>query len=123
MPAVKVDGTDFFAVYEAADEAIARARSGGGPSTIEMDAPRWRGHFEGDPQMYRNLDEIKELREKRDCLKKFRERVLADKTMTVEELDAIDQEVLDLIEQSVAEAKAAPDPLPEDLTTDVYINY
>ena len=123
MPAVKVDGTDFFAVFEAMGEATARARSGGGPSTIEMDAPRWRGHFEGDPQMYRNLDEIKELREKRDCLKKFRERVLAEKTMTAEELDAIDQEVLDLIDQSVADAKAAPDPLPEDLTTDVYINY
>ena len=123
MPAVKVDGTDFFAVYEAMGEATARARSGGGPSAIEMDAPRWRGHFEGDPQLYRNLDELKELREKRDCLKKFRERVLNDKTMTAEELDAIDKEVMDLIDQSVAEAKAAPDPLPEDLTTDVYINY
>ena len=123
MPAVKVDGTDFFAVYEAAGAAIARARSGGGPSTIEMEAPRWRGHFEGDPQLYRNLDEIKELRANRDPLKKFRERVLRDKTMTAAELDAIDKDVLDLIDRSVAEAKAAPEPRPEDLTTDVYINY
>jgi len=123
MPAVKVDGTDFFAVYEAAGEAIARARDGGGPSTVEMEAPRWRGHFEGDPQLYRNMDEVKYLREKRDCVKKFRERVLAEKTMTAGELDTIDKEVLDLIERSVAEAKTAPEPRPEDLTTDVYINY
>ena len=123
MPAVKVDGTDFFAVYEAAGEAIERARNGGGPSTVEMEAPRWRGHFEGDPQVYRNLDEIKYLREHRDPLKKFRERVLADGSMTEAELEKIDDDVLTLIDTSVAEAKQAPDPLPEDLTTDVYINY
>ncbi|MBF8269994.1 MAG: ABC transporter substrate-binding protein [Gammaproteobacteria bacterium] len=123
MPAVKVDGTDFFAVYEAAGEAITRARSGGGPSTVEMEAPRWRGHFEGDPQLYRNLDEIKELRANRDPLKKFREQVLRDKTLTAAEMDAIDADVLALIDRSVAEAKTAPEPRPEDLTTDVYINY
>ncbi|OGT82194.1 MAG: ABC transporter substrate-binding protein, partial [Gammaproteobacteria bacterium RIFCSPLOWO2_12_FULL_52_10] len=123
MPAVKVDGTDFFAVYEAMGVAVARARSGGGPSTIEMEAPRWRGHFEGDPQLYRNMDEVKELRENRDPLKIFRARVLKDKMLTDAEMDKIDAEVLALIERSVAEAKIAPDPRPEDLTTDVYINY
>ena len=123
MPAVKVDGTDFFAVYEAMGVAVARARSGGGPSTIEMEAPRWRGHFEGDPQLYRNMDEVKELRENRDPLKIFRARVLKDKMLTDAEMDKIDAEVLALIERSVAEAKTAPDPRPEDLTTDVYINY
>ena len=53
MPGKKVDGTDFFAVYEAACEAVDRARDGGGPSAIEAVAVRYYGHFEGDPQLYR----------------------------------------------------------------------
>jgi pyruvate dehydrogenase E1 component alpha subunit len=123
MPAVEVDGTDFFAVYDAMGEAVARARAGAGPSTVVSVAARWRGHFEGDPQTYRDLSEIKELRENKDCLKKFRERVLGEGTLPAEQLDTIDKEVLELIETAVKEAKAAADPLPEDLTTDVYISY
>ena len=123
MPAVTVDGTDFFAVYEAAGEAIERARNGGGPSTIEMVAPRWRGHFEGDPQTYRNLDEVKELREHKDCLKIFRDRVLKEGWLQAADMDAIDTEVLALIDESVKDAIAAPPPAAEELTTDVYISY
>lgn len=123
MPAVTVDGTDFFAVYEAMAEAAGRARSGGGPSTIVCVAPRWRGHFEGDAQTYRDPDEVKTLRESRDCLKLFRERVTRDKTVTDQELDQIDAEVLNLIDEAVEAAKVAKDPLPEDLLTDVYVSY
>ena len=123
MPAVKVDGTDFFAVYEAAGEAVKRARAGEGPSTIECVAPRWQGHFEGDPQHYRNLDELKELKANKDPLKIFRAHVVRKNMLEEEEMDQIDEEVLRLIDEAVKEAMAAPDPDPEDLTTDVYINY
>ncbi len=50
LPAVTVDGTDFFAVYEATSEAVKRAREGGGPSVIEAKAFRWHGHFEAIPR-------------------------------------------------------------------------
>ena len=53
MPGVIVDGFDFFAVHEAASEAIARARDGGGPTLLEMKFTRYFGHFEGDQQTYR----------------------------------------------------------------------
>src|SRR5271165_5994507 len=53
MPGVIVDGFDFFAAHEAASEAIARAREGGGPTLIEMKFTRYFGHFEGDQQTYR----------------------------------------------------------------------
>ena len=53
MPGVIVDGFDFFAVHEAAGEAIARAREGGGPTLIEVKFTRYFGHFEGDQQIYR----------------------------------------------------------------------
>lgn len=123
MPATTVDGTDFFAVHEAMVEATARARAGDGPSTIVCVAPRWRGHFEGDAQAYRDLNEIKLLREKKDCLKLFRERVTKEGKLEAKELDAVDAEVLKLIDEAVEAAKVAPDPRPEDLLTDVYVSY
>ncbi len=123
MPVVVVDGTDFFAVYDAMAEAVSHARAGNGPYAIEAIAPRWRGHFEGDPQTYRSPEEIKEAREKKDAVKNFRARVLSDQTLDETTLDGIDREVLDLIEASVTESKAAEAPRPEDLTTDVYVSY
>ena len=75
LPAVKVSGDDFFAVHEAAREAVERARNGGGPSVIEVDTCRFYGHHSGDAQLYRGKDEVKRLREERDCLKHFRRRV------------------------------------------------
>jgi TPP-dependent pyruvate/acetoin dehydrogenase alpha subunit len=75
LPAVTVDGDDFFAVHEAAREAVERARSGGGPSAIEVDTCRFYGHHSGDAQLYRGRDEVRRLRAERDPLKHFRARV------------------------------------------------
>ncbi|MHA6794137.1 thiamine pyrophosphate-dependent dehydrogenase E1 component subunit alpha [Pseudonocardia bannensis] len=122
MPGVIVDGFDFFAVYEAAGEAIARARDGGGPTLIEVKFTRYFGHFEGDQQLYR-ADEVAQAREKLDCLKRFRGRVTETGQLTGDQLDAIDVEVAKLIDESVVEAKAAPKPGPDDLLTDVYVSY
>src|ERR671924_262482 len=68
MPGIVVDGFDFFAVREAAGEAIARARSGGGPTLLECKVGRYFGHFEGDQQTYRGPGEVDDLRRTRDCL-------------------------------------------------------
>ena len=123
MPGVMVDGHDFFAVHEAAGEAVKRARQGSGPSLIECKLNRYYGHFEGDAQTYRAPDEVKKLRESRDCLKLFASKVTAAGMLAQAELDAIDKEVLALIEDSVAKAKAAPKPTAKDLLTDVYVSY
>ena len=66
MPGVVVDGHDFFAVYEAAGEAIKRAREDSAPSLIEVKINRYYGHFEGDAQTYRGKDEVKIIRETKD---------------------------------------------------------
>ena len=58
LPGVEVDGFDFFAVHEAAGEAIRRARSGGGASLLVCKVMRYFGHFEGDQQTYRGADEV-----------------------------------------------------------------
>ena len=123
VPGVIVDGTDFFAVYEAAGEVIRRAREGGGPSLLECKMVRFFGHFEGDAQTYRGEGENEHNREHRDGLKMFRARVTEAGVVDGSELDAIDSEVLAAIDQAVEQAVAAPLPGAADLTTDVYVNY
>jgi acetoin:2,6-dichlorophenolindophenol oxidoreductase subunit alpha len=123
MPAAIVDGHDFFAVYEAAGEAIQRARSGGGPSLIEVKVNRYFGHFEGDQQTYRAPDEVKKLREGKDCLVLFRSTVTKQNLLTDKELDQIDREVKNEVNDAVAFARQAPKPHASDLLTDVYVAY
>jgi pyruvate dehydrogenase E1 component alpha subunit len=122
MPGVIVDGFDFFAVHEAAGEAVARAREGGGPTLIEVKFTRYFGHFEGDQQLYRG-DEVAQARERLDCLKRFRARVTENGQLDGGQLDGVDREVAELIERSVTEAKAAPKPGAAELLTDVYVSY
>lgn len=121
LPAVTVDGTDFFAVYEATAEAVKRAREGGGPSVIEAKAFRWHGHFEGDPGLYRGEGEIERLRADHDPLKIFISKT-AEK-LTREALEAIDAEVKAQVDDAVIKARAAGYPVAESLLTDVYVSY
>jgi acetoin:2,6-dichlorophenolindophenol oxidoreductase subunit alpha len=123
LPGITVDGTDFFAVYEAAGEIVKRARQGGGPSLLECKMVRFYGHFEGDAQTYRGKGELDDIRANKDCLKKFSAQVTAAGVLNAGELKAIDSEVLGLIEDAVKQAKAAPLPTAADLTTDVYVSY
>jgi pyruvate dehydrogenase E1 component alpha subunit len=123
LPGITVDGTDFFAVYEAAGEIIKRARSGGGPSLLECKMVRFHGHFEGDAQTYRAPGELEDVRVNFDCLKKFSAMVTSTGVIQAAELKAIDAEVMALIQSAVDQAKAAPLPTLADLTTDVYVTY
>ncbi len=123
MPGIVVDGHDFFAVHEAAGEAIARARDGGGPTMIEAKVNRYFGHFEGDAQTYRGENEVENIRAAKDCLMLFRNRVTSASLVDESELDKVDEEVGKLIDEAVEEAKAAPEPEPERLLTDVYVSY
>jgi acetoin:2,6-dichlorophenolindophenol oxidoreductase subunit alpha len=123
MPGVTVDGHDFFAVHAAMEEATERARSGLGPTLIECKLDRFFGHFEGDNQNYRPKNEVKDLRENKDCIKRFAEKVTTETGVNASDLAAIDADVKALIDEAVEKARAAPEPSAEDLTTDVYIKY
>ncbi len=123
MPGVFVDGHDFFAVYEVASEAVRRAREGIGPTLVECKVSRYYGHFEGDAQSYRAPDEVKRIREARDCLTSFAQKVTSAGLLNCPELEQIDKEVLAVIEDSVRKAKAAPRPSAADLLTDVHLSY
>jgi len=121
MPAVKVDGTDFFAVYEAVAVAVERARNGEGPSAIEAVAHRWHGHFEGDPMLYRADGEVERLRRDNDPLQIFSKQV--EGQISAEELQAIDDEVQAQVDDAVAKARIADYPSVDNLLTDVYVSY
>ncbi|HMA07230.1 MAG TPA: thiamine pyrophosphate-dependent dehydrogenase E1 component subunit alpha [Ramlibacter sp.] len=123
LPGITVDGTDFFAVHEAAGEIIKRARQGGGPALLECKMVRFYGHFEGDAQTYRGPGELEDIRANKDCIKKFAAAVTGAGVVTAAELKAIGDEVLAVIEDAVKQAKAAPLPTAADLTTDVYVTY
>jgi acetoin:2,6-dichlorophenolindophenol oxidoreductase subunit alpha len=123
MPGVEVDGFDFFAVYDAAREAIERAREGGGPSLMHVQLSRYYGHFEGDAMTYRAHGEVAKLREEKDSLKIFRKQVTSAGLLDRGEIDAVDDEVAKLIDEAVGAAEAAVMPGEVDLTTDVYLRY
>ena len=123
MLARKVDGCDFFAVYEVMSEVIQHCRDGKGPAAVEFDTERFFGHFEGDPQRYRGSGEIERLRETRDCLKNFRAHRLASRQLAADDLDQVEREVLALIDSAVDEARGAAPPDASDVVRDVYVTY
>ena len=120
LPSMEVDGSDFFAVYEAAREAIERARSGGGPTLIHMKVMRYYGHFEGDATTYKAPDEVAKYKAAKDPLMLFRNRVTEAGLLEGKALDEIDRECKQRIQQCVALAKSAKSPTEADLLTDVY---
>ena len=120
MPSYKLDGSDFFAVQEAAAEAVQRARKGDGPSAIECYAKRWYGHFEGDPQHYRTKKELETIRKNNDPLIIFRQKVEEAGLIESSELDLIDDDLLSQVTNAVEKAKNSPLPNIEELTTNVY---
>ena len=81
------------------------------------------GHFEGDNQNYRAPNDIKDVRENKDCIKRFAKTLKSDYSVTHTDLLAIDEEVQAVIDDAVAKAVAAPEPGAADLLSDVYIRY
>ena len=119
IPGVVVDGMDVIAVYEAAGEAVARARSGKGPTLIEAKTYRFRGHFEGDAGAYRPKEEIEKWL-KKDPIKLYKEKLLEMKALTEKRAEEIDKKTLAEIEEAVKFARESPFPEPEEALENVY---
>ena len=120
LPGELVDGQDVFAVYDAAVRAVERARSGAGPSLIEARTYRYYGHSYGDdPHRYR-LEEEERAALDRDCLARFRARVVGAGELSEETLAEIDARVAAEIDAAVAFAEAGAMPAPEEVTTQVF---
>ena len=122
IPSREVSGSDFFEIYEAAGEAIERARAGQGPSLLHVRLNRFYGHFEGDAMTYRLPEEIAAAK-RNDPIDLFRQRVVEASLLDAKDLDRTDREVAAEVERCLIAAKAAPMPGEADLLTDVYVSY
>ncbi len=120
IPAEQVDGMDVFAVRRATQQAIERARSGGGPSLIEAMTYRYGGQYEGDTQTYKPPFEVERWRAK-DPLEFFRRAVVAH--VDASELDAIDEAAIRDVDAAWEAARAADWPSTDDMTADVYTTW
>jgi TPP-dependent pyruvate/acetoin dehydrogenase alpha subunit len=119
MPGVRVDGFDAVGVYEAAAEAVARARRGEGPTLLVTECYRLEGHYAGEPEVYRSRTEVKEYWQ-REPLGRFRRDMTQAGKVTAAELDAIDAEVRQEILDAVEFAKNSPMPDPATAMEYIY---
>lgn len=120
IPGVKVDGNDARAVYAAAVEAVARARSGGGPTLIECETYRMGAHSSSDdPTRYRDQAEV-DAWAKRDPIQRLYRELVEEGLWDEEKEKALRAELLAEVNQAIAVAEAAPPPPVESLFEDVY---
>lgn len=119
MPGVVVDGNDVVAVYEAAYEAVKRARQGEGPSLIECKTYRHRGHFEGDACVYRPEEEVEEWKA-RDPIPRFEKKLLEIQVLTQERLGEIKSSLEKELAEAISFAEESPLPDASELLEDVY---
>jgi pyruvate dehydrogenase E1 component alpha subunit len=122
MPGVTVDGNDPFAMYAAANEAIARARDGGGPTLIEAMTFRFFGHVFGDDDFYMTKEEKAEAIAK-DPVPAFRARLIADGVASEAELARMEAGIASDIEAAIQYALSSDMPSPEELTRDVFADH
>jgi len=120
IPGVSVDGYDVLAVYEVAQAAIARARSGQGPSLLVCNAPRMRGHEEGDPQAYRPKEDIEKAKAN-DPLRRYRSLLLSSEILGEKELKEVEARVEAEVKTAVQFADESPFPVPEEALEDLFV--
>ncbi len=121
MPGVIVDGMDVIAVYEAAGEAIARARAGEGPTLLECKTYRYYDHVgvRGMGLTYRTDEEVEEW-QKKDPIDQFETRLAEQGILSAEAAQAVHDEVLAEIDKAIKFAEDSPYPEPEAVLEDVY---
>ncbi|MCG3206562.1 MAG: Acetoin:2,6-dichlorophenolindophenol oxidoreductase subunit alpha [Anaerolineae bacterium] len=119
FPGVIVDGNDVLAVLEATQAAVDRARAGQGPTFVEGKTYRYRGHYEGDPMVYRTKEEMAEWRQ-RDPISTFRQRLLDAGLAAEAELAEIEAGVQAELDAAVEFAANSPQPQPESALEGVY---
>ncbi len=121
MPADKVDGMVPESVHEAVARAVKRAREGDGPTLLEMKTYRYKGHSISDPQKYRSKEEVEDYKDQ-DPINKVLKTILENEFATQAEIDAIDNKINTIVEESVKFAEESPWPDDSEVYKDVYVN-
>ncbi|MEZ5932449.1 MAG: pyruvate dehydrogenase (acetyl-transferring) E1 component subunit alpha [Alphaproteobacteria bacterium] len=121
IPGEQIDGMDVVAVHAAAEEAVAHARKDG-PILLEAMTYRYRGHSMSDPAKYRSREEVQETRSERDPIDRLRKMMLDEKMADEEAFKAIDKDIRAIVNDAATFAQDSPEPKPDELYTDVYID-
>lgn len=119
IPAQVVDGNELTAVLDAAAPAVERARRGEGPSLVECLTYRLRGHYEGDPNRYRELSEMAEWKA-RDPIARFAAWATGQKLLAAERQASLDREVREIVARAEESARAGVPASADQVATDVY---
>lgn len=119
MPNSRVDGMDVLGVRQAALETIEQIRGGAGPYLMEIITYRYRGHSMGDPERYRQQEEVKRWQEN-DPIGIYHNHLISKKLATEKDLDEIVKRVEAEVADAVQFAEESPEPAPEALFEDIY---
>jgi pyruvate dehydrogenase E1 component alpha subunit len=119
IPNERVNGMNVVEVIEAAEKAIKQVREGSGPFLLEVLTYRFVGHSMGDPERYREADEVLKWRED-DPIGIYHRYLTSEKIAKIEDLEKIESAVEHEVEEAVQFAEESPEPAPEELYTDVY---
>ena len=120
IPGFEVRENDVLAVYEAAGEAIARARRGEGPALLEIKVDRYLGHFQGDPELYRDKNEVGMLRQ-HDPIEKLGRQLIEQGILSEGDRAQLDQEAAQTVAEAIEYARQSPYPHPEDALKHVFV--
>ncbi len=120
IPGVTINGNDVLEVAKTTEEAVARARKGEGPTLIEAETYRWRGHSRSDARKYRSRDEEKDWRKNRDPIASFKQRLIEEEVLTEEQFAELEKRLEKDLGEAVQFAEESPEPSLDTLTTDIY---
>jgi pyruvate dehydrogenase E1 component alpha subunit len=120
IPSSAVDGMDPAAVHKAMDEAIQRARSGEGPTFLEMRTYRYKGHSMSDPQKYRTKEELESYKAK-DPIELVKHVIETEGYADEKWFEEIEAKIKAEVDESVKFSEESPWPEPSELYTDVYV--
>jgi len=119
IPGISIDGMDVMGVYEAMSNAVTRARKGGGPSFIECMTYRFKGHYIGDPAIYRTREELEEWK-KKDPIERFKKVLKKNKILSEKEMKKIEAEASAKVKEAEAFSLNSPEPDGKEAFDAVY---
>lgn len=115
------DGNDVFDVYESFRDALEYVKAGNGPFFLEAKTYRIKGHFVGDPELYRTKEEVQKVYDENNPISRFEEKVLKEGLMTEVELEEIRNRVENEIKEAISFALDSEFPDPSELFDDLYV--
>ncbi len=121
MPGISVDGNDLFEVYKVAKEAIERARIEKKPTLIEARTYRLKGHFVGDPEKYRDREEVEKWW-KNEPIGRLEKYMIENGILTEEEKERIYTSAIEKVNEAVKYAQQSPFPEPQEALSDLFVD-